>query len=284
MCESQGKRNTDTGKHSIFFFFLIPTWNKETVLKIVALILKLLIYAALISRRLGTNSELSWNNWIHLRFTEDSMLAYFYICMEIKRWNLVVVNSLSRNRLRFSSFFFFLFKVSRKVCFFDLASERKRNLKGLWVERLKNGLSLFIIKITQHNLLFATLPPPPQIYVCQLPSLHQSPSPASANQYALPAQQQWRPPNKHFGQWCLLPGCRDGYKSLTHLFPRKPRSCVASKKCHTVDHINYWRQQQDSLISSNKSQRQEKDAVTAVCGPIACDSHLIVRTRQYDTL
>lgn len=128
MCESQGKRNTDTGKHSIFFF-LIPTWNKETVLKIVALILKLLIYAALISRRLGTNSELSWNNWIHLRFTEDSMLAYFYICMEIKRWNLVVVNSLSRNRLRFFFFFFFLFKVSRKVCFFDLASERK---KGIW--------------------------------------------------------------------------------------------------------------------------------------------------------
>lgn len=72
------------------------------MLKIVALILKLLIYAALISLCLQANSELSWNNWIHLRFTEDSMLAYFYICMEIKRWNLLVVNSLSRNRLRFS--------------------------------------------------------------------------------------------------------------------------------------------------------------------------------------
>lgn len=90
------------------------------MLKIVALILKLLIYAALISRRLGTNSELSWNNWIHLRFTEDSMLAYFYICMEIKRWNLVVVNSLSRNRLRFSSFFFSSFSKSAEKFVFSI--------------------------------------------------------------------------------------------------------------------------------------------------------------------
>lgn len=82
-----------------------------------ALILKLLIYAALICRRLGTNPELSWNNWIHLRFTEDSMLAYLYICMEIKRWNLVVVNSLSRNRLRF---FFFPFQSQQKKLVFSI--------------------------------------------------------------------------------------------------------------------------------------------------------------------
>lgn len=31
------------------------------------------------------NPELCWNNWIHLRFTDDSMPAWFYICMEIKR-------------------------------------------------------------------------------------------------------------------------------------------------------------------------------------------------------
>lgn len=61
------------------------------------------------------NPGLCGNNWIHLRFTEDSMPAQFYICMEIKRWNLVVVNSLSRKGLGllFAAVFS---KVSIKVC------------------------------------------------------------------------------------------------------------------------------------------------------------------------
>lgn len=105
-----------SGKDTIFPSFL-HVIRKRCLKASRAFILELLIWAALISCCLGANSELCWNNWIHLRFTEDSMLAYFYICMEIKRWNLVVVNSLSRNRLLCGFSLVFFFTVSRKVCF-----------------------------------------------------------------------------------------------------------------------------------------------------------------------
>lgn len=76
--------------------------------------MKLLICTAFVSSLLLANAELLRNNWIHLRFTEDSMPAEFYICMEMKRWNLVAVNSLSGEGLFLLLFFFP--QVSRKVC------------------------------------------------------------------------------------------------------------------------------------------------------------------------